>query len=103
MRSNGISIFCASLHLILFFVFVGIINSSNDGQAPLLWVVFALIDFPVSLLYLVIGYLHTWASGFNNSFLSQICYGPHFIHGILGTFWWFFLPKIFLRIRKRKQ
>ena len=48
-------------------------SSSDAGQAPMVWVYWAFIDFPVSLLY----------ASLNDSVLI--------VHGIIGTLWWFVL------------
>ena len=69
------------------------ITRSTDPQAPLLWGMFAINDFPVSLLYFLGPKVHA----LGNSVASQnVVYMPYVIHGILGTVWWYILPRIFL-------
>ena len=88
----------AILHLIIFFWIVLYVYFSNDGQASMVWIIFFIIDFPVSLVYLFAGAMYSqWFDGLDGTMFAQILYLPHFIHGILGTIWWYFLPKILMR------
>ena len=80
-----IGLLLAIAHLILFFWFLWYLSdlSGRDGQGPLLWAYWLIIDFPVSLLVVL-------------SFAVDITsrYVMYFVHGILGTIWWFYLPTI---------
>jgi hypothetical protein len=80
------------------------IRSSLDGQAPLLWVIFAVVDFPISLIYFLAGQGYSrWLHALDNPILAQVFYLPHFIHGVLGTLWWYWLPKIISRFRTTRK
>jgi len=82
----------AIVHVILFIVMCIDINMSNDGQAPMNWVIFALLDFPISLLYFL-----DWPK-FTNTILATIFYPPYFIHGLLGAIWWYVVANIILKV-----
>ena len=79
--AGKIGLFLALLHLVAFFAFVVYIEHSTEPQTPLLWGVFAIVDFPVSLFYLL-------------GRIAQFLYLPYIIHGLLGTIWWYFLPRV---------
>ena len=86
---------CAVVHLAAFAVTVAYVAHSRDGQAPMVWVLFGLLDFPISLLYFTFReaysqFVHTVGS----ETLRQLLYLPHLIHGVLATIWWFFLPRL---------
>lgn len=73
--------------LIIFTIYMEVII--NDGQRQLLWVVFLIVDFPISLI-----------TFFGYDFIpteSNVAryYWPYVSHFILGTLWWYFLPVIF--------
>jgi hypothetical protein len=61
----------------------------------MLWAVFAVIDFPLSLIYMIVGksYYH-FLQSLGDSPLAYILYLPHLVHGFLGTLWWYFLPRL---------
>lgn len=75
------------LHLALAVALAIYVDSSSDGQSPLLWAFFAVIDFPVSLLYPGRNGVAMWVEGW-----WPDVYWPYVIHGVLGTAWWFLLP-----------
>ena len=83
--AHYIGVALALLHTIGFLAMAFYISKLTDPQAPLLWSMFAIIDLPVSLLYLVAGSLPS---------LTKIVYGPYLIHGLLAPIWWYFLPKL---------
>jgi hypothetical protein len=95
---NTIKSFCliaAVCHFIVFFVIAIHIYFSSDGQASMLWIIFAIIDFPVSLFYLLAGPKYSQLlHSLDGNMLAQLMYLPYFIHGFLGTVWWYFVPKI---------
>ena len=90
--SKKIGIWLASIHSIAYVITISEISSSNDPQAYLLLIVFMFIDFPVSLLYFLVVSENTSGTGL---FL------PTIIHGILGGLWWYFLPRLVIRRKKR--
>jgi len=75
----------AAIHLVMFFWFLSYLGdlSGRDGQGPLLWVYWLAIDFPVSLLVILL---------FAVDVTSH--YMLYFVHGVLGTIWWFFVPTL---------
>jgi len=94
IRQGKIGVLFAIVHLIMFFWFLSYLDelSGSDGQGPLLWVYWLVIDFPVSLLVIIMFAIDVTSH-----------YMLFFVHGILGTIWWFFVPTIlykgFMRIK----
>lgn len=68
----------------MFFVLFDFFVASNGGQFALLYVVFVIADFPVSILYFFFPVLVCFLM-----FLTG--YLPYLIHGCFGTMWWFFI------------
>jgi peptidoglycan biosynthesis protein MviN/MurJ (putative lipid II flippase) len=58
--------------------------SQESGQAAMIWVLWMLLDIPVSMLAYE---------------LSE--FSPFAIHAIAGSLWWYFLTLIFVPLRKR--
>jgi hypothetical protein len=87
--AHNIGIALALLHTIGFLALAFYIDRLTDPQAPLLWLIFAVIDFPLSLLYLPAGSLNSHITA-----LSEFVYWPYLIHGLLAPVWWYFLPKL---------
>ena len=54
--------------------------NSGDGQGVFLWIVWLVIDFPVSLIVIF--------SFFTDSYSLDLMY---FTHGVLGTVLWYFI------------
>lgn len=81
-----IGLLLAVIHLILFFWFVSYLTdlSARDGQSQLLWIYWLALDFPVSMLVFFLSFVLDTTSH----------YVMYFVHGILGTIWWFFVPTI---------
>lgn len=91
--ASKVGLILGVLHLGAFFVVAAVIQRSADPQAPLLWGMFAIIDFPISLVYVLGGTLYSHAPQFYNA-LRGVVYFPYLVHGLLGTAWWYFLPRI---------
>ncbi|MEJ0036715.1 MAG: hypothetical protein WDO68_11605 [Gammaproteobacteria bacterium] len=72
-RRHLFALVVAGVHLIGVLLTAWYVAQSSDGQAPLMWVYWAFIDFPFSLLYALLD---------NNVLL---------IHGAIGTAWWYAL------------
>ena len=66
------------------------------GQFALLYVVFVIADFPVSILYFFSG------TGVF-SYVSDRIYLPYLIHGCFGTMWWFFISFFLCLFVKRRS
>jgi len=86
-RKIGLAL--GSLHLAAFLFLVAYIHHSSDPQAALLWALFSITDFPLSLLY----YFHVPSQEGYSGF-ARFLYLPYLIHGLLGTIWWYFLPRL---------
>ncbi|WP_460710955.1 hypothetical protein [Lysobacter terrae] len=104
-KFKNIPIVVALMHVLLFFTTVLYVSKSHDPQAPLIWGIWAVVDFPVSLLYFVAGkaysdLLHSVSNSYGS--LAWLFYMPHWIHGLLGTLWWYLLSRFFINFRKRK-
>jgi hypothetical protein len=59
------------------------VASETDGQAVLVWAIWAIIDLPVSALAYQL-------SGFS----------PLVVHGVIGSTWWYFLALVVRRLLK---
>ena len=88
--SRIIALFFAVIHLILFALFSIKMNfGSHDAMSGMLWGLWETVDYPVSLLayYGFVSLPLQWSF---SSFITFIY--PYFVHGVLGTIWWFFIP-----------
>ena len=92
-----IGIISSSTHAALFAFTFFIVVSSEEPQLQLLYLPFLILDIPISLLYF------TPIDGFDNylkhaglSFMAKVFYPPLIIHGVLGSVWWYYVPKAFL-------
>ena len=79
------------------------LHFNDDGQGVLVWIYWQVPDFPVGLA--IIPLLHfdpAWLENLfpDNPFLASVVTDQfHFVHGILGTLWWGFLPRVFMSKR----
>jgi hypothetical protein len=88
-----IGLYLTILHCIGFVITAVYIYFSTDPWASLMWMVFAIIDFPVSLLYYF--YFHFNIDTENLPlFFAVLLYPPHIIHGLIGGIWWYYLPRL---------
>lgn len=69
------------------------IASGGEAQAGLRIVPILIADVPVSFL-IALTSEHGVLGG--TPWLENIVFSPLFIDGILGSIWWYFLPKFFL-------
>ena len=81
----------AAAHLAVFFLFATYLHLSTEGQARLLWTLWLPLDFPVSLI-VIQGFDRISPDTQLGSFVRT--WLPYFVHGVLGTIWWFFLPVV---------
>ena len=89
--------FFAATHALAFAFTAVYAHLSSDGQAPLIWMIWAVIDLPWSLIYFVAGESYSaWLHSVSQLSVAaaNIFYLPHVIHGFVGTIWWYFLPKV---------
>jgi len=84
-KAHKVGLTLLAIHFALFLITLLYISSSSDGQAPLVWVFFAIGDLPVSLIYML-----------GSTRLSDAIYMPYLIHGVLGPAWWYLLPRLFM-------
>jgi len=84
----------SSLHLLSFvsYNFYVVSVAARSGQAQLLWLVWILIDFPISLIDFVAQYLDIFS-----------LYTIYIVHGLLGTIWWYFIPTILFKFSLKKK
>jgi hypothetical protein len=76
----------AILHAALFSLLYILVSLSEESQAQLSLLIFWVIDFPVSML----ADYNIW------TWMPQIISPPIFLFGILGSIWWYFVPKFLL-------
>jgi len=87
------SIGFAIFHIVAFVGFILFMKSQRGvAQHQLYWFYWLIIDFPVSLLVLFAFFIKASSYQF-------LC----FAHGVLGTVWWYFLPKVFLAVDPRSK
>lgn len=76
------------------------------GWNALLWLVWLPIDIPWSLLIVPMSYGPIATKLIQLSSQSQLIafltYPPYVIHGIIGTIWWFFVPKMWQKHARSK-
>ena len=95
MNAKKIGLFLCYLHFIAFITTAMYIRLSTSPQAPLLWAAFAVFDFPASLLYMCVGPISSnLLDNAGDSIAAQLLYWPYLIHGVVGTVWWYFLPRL---------
>jgi len=98
--ANKLGFFALFLHLLAFVATVLYRQNTHDPQASFVWAEWVIVDFPISLLYWAAGSLYNeWMRNIGSSTVAQILYLPHLIHGVLGSAWWYLLPRLFLQKR----
>jgi len=104
MRKTGF--YLSSVHLLAFIGTVLYTTRSSVEQASLIWLVWFPVDLPWSFLHLVGGAEYSqWLGEVTNvsSVLGYVLYTPYLVHGIIGTIWWFYLPKIVSSVLDRSK
>ncbi len=91
--TSKIGLGLAIIHLVSFVLLALYVRNLPDPQAPLLFVAFVFVDLPVSLLDLLFASFHLHLSSLEKP-AFEFLYPPYFIHGLLGTIWWYFLPRL---------
>lgn len=90
--SKIFGILFAAVHLVLFTGFsIRMHLGSHDAMSGMLWGIWKPVDFPVSLLAYY-GFVPT-PREWGLTSLIAFTY-PYFVHGVLGTVWWYFIPRI---------
>jgi len=99
--AGRIGVALAGTHFFLFVASVAYVYTSSTGQSSLIWVVWAIVDFPISLLYVVSAAPYSaWLETLGYDFLQHLLYLPHLLHGLIGTIWWYLLPRLVMLKRR---
>ena len=88
----------------MFILTVVYVSISYAEQVPLIWLLWLPVDFPWSLINVIGGSAYSkWYREVSRSsaILEYILYTPYLVHGVIGTVWWYYLPKIITIIRKK--
>ena len=94
MIARRLGLFSAGVHFTCFAAMVAFTRYSQDGQASLLWLLFVPVDFPLSLGYCFAKEYSLWLHRLEPSLLAQLLYLPYLLHGLMGTIWWYFVPRL---------
>ena len=90
-----IGILASSFHCFVFTTFI--LNITGNGRLWV-WMLFFVLDFPISLLNLL-GWdlmIYSWGESDFLEGWKDMTYQswPVFVYGVLGTLWWFFIPSV---------
>jgi hypothetical protein len=96
-----ISYAAAFVHFSLFLISIPIANLNEGWNAVFVWGIWTLIDLPVSLLHFFLPKSFL-VMHLNYPALEYVLYPPYLIHGILGSIWWFYLPRIYYNFNRKK-
>lgn len=100
-RAKSIGFAFAFLHFSLFTYIIALILSGREPDWPMYWLLFMGIDFPVSLLFILLGYvlgflpfqqMTRFLPGVFGDFRNFIL--PALFFGIVGTWWWYTIPQL---------
>jgi hypothetical protein len=99
-KETKICLSVSGLHLALVVSTAVLISTIRDGQAPMLWVFFTYIDYPVSLTITLFTdeQYYEWFTSMNYPIPAMLFYPPYLVFGVLGTTWWYLLPMLFLKM-----
>ena len=107
---NIVGLVLATMHGALAVYVVKLIVSGIEPDWPMYWMIFIPIDFPFSLLALIMGSLLSWISpdkllwfSPNTSPLNDVVnfWIPLFVFGVLGTLWQAILPSLLMSAYKK--
>ena len=105
-RSVRIGLWLAALHFGVFLFSAMHARQGEGWVGVFVWPVWLLIDFPWSLLHLLMTEVSvaSWVQDVasKSSVLPYLLYSPYLIHGVIGTIWWGFLPNFYFRYRRRR-
>lgn len=77
----------------------------SDGQGPFLWGIFAVIDFPVSLLYYFASHIQSILDivrlRFDSRLVNELFYFPFIVHALFGSVWWAIIGEVIGRLTAR--
>jgi uncharacterized membrane protein len=102
---HRLPIVAAALHATMVALTMLYVYTSSVGQAALVWVLWAMADFPASLLYLAAPAYSRFVNQLvgADTFMAQVLYLPILIHGVLGTAWWYVIVRLFIGIVSRRR
>lgn len=101
-KMNKFCFFIAALHLLIIFVSLSIASFNEGWNFLFVWGLWFLIDLPISIFnFLLFDALNSLKNNFPS--LKWLFYPPYFIHGVLGTIWWFYLPRIYYGIKAKNR
>lgn len=104
-RSRCVGLLVAAVHCLGFAATVAHVSTSDEEQSSLLWLVWLIVDAPLSIL--VIALAKPYQSLFGpfgdlaDSPLAWLLYPPYLVHGIVGAIWWYFLASFAARKLQR--
>src|SRR5262249_39643928 len=98
MNVKRVGLVLAIVHLLLFagFLVWKKAVAAQDGQSELLWIIWIPIDFPWSLCVPLLSQLagDELISPTQRGISGILYFLPHFVHGVIGTIWWYYIPRL---------
>lgn len=104
-KRNSLGLTLAAIHLAAFIATAVFVGASPAEQIQLIWLLWFPIDLPWSLLHLFAGAGYSeWQRETSNSLpiVGYVLYLPHLVHGVLGTIWWYYVPRMILYFKRRR-
>lgn len=103
-RADFVGLVVGSIHLATVSYFALVIDHNSLAW---IWMAFAAIDFPVSLLTFagLKAMLHIWGDIVWKEEYKQLIYTswPVFVHAIFGSIWWGVVAKYFVHIFEKRK
>jgi hypothetical protein len=102
----NLGLLLAAGHFALFLLSAQLAQQGQGWAGVFVWPVWLLIDFPVSLLHFLMHQrrIDLWVQAMSSGSIvwAYLLYSPYLVHGIIGTIWWGFLPKLFYQYRSSR-
>ena len=103
-RAIQLGVWFAALHFGAFLISAMLALQGEGWAGVLIWPVWLLIDFPVSLFHWLLA-LPAIDSKIENlrshyTLFDFLLYSPYLVHGVLGTIWWGFMPRVYFQYRQ---
>ncbi|NMN04116.1 MULTISPECIES: hypothetical protein [unclassified Novosphingobium] len=87
----------AVVHAILFSILLLNDGVTQEAKVQLFYMPFLIGDFPIILFYSIpVEIIGDYLRFADNPILANIFHSPSIIDCMLGTIWWYFVPKFFL-------
>ena len=84
-------------HLVLFIWLISTIEASHGESKYMAWILFYIIDLPISLILVPVQYLLSFFElGYWKTKVLNF-WGPAVYFGIFGTAWWFYISKLLVK------